>query len=68
MASSGGTGGGQHPRDNDPKTELACPRCGLIIAFRAAWMQSKLCPRCIAYGHVPVTLVVHAHEKGRASN
>jgi hypothetical protein len=68
MTSSGTTSGGQHPRDNDAKTELGCPRCGLIIAFRAAWMQSKLCPRCIAYGHVPVMLVAHAQERGTGPN
>lgn len=35
---------------------LNCPRCGLTITPKAAWLTVEHCPRCLARGRVVVSL------------
>jgi serine/threonine-protein kinase RsbW len=58
-ARDGREGGVMQPPAHDPAgdgTYLNCPRCGLTIAPRAAWLRMQHCPRCIARRHTAVKL------------
>ena len=37
---------------------LNCPRCGLTITPRVAWLSVRHCPRCLARTHTLVELFV----------
>jgi ribosomal protein S27AE len=42
---------------------LRCPRCGLAITPRVAWLIVVHCPRCIAHAHLAVTLDTEHAER-----
>jgi hypothetical protein len=48
-----------HRLASDTRGELFlnCPRCGLTITPRAAWLVVRHCPRCLARSHTAVELV-----------
>lgn len=33
-----------------------CPRCGLSIEPRSAWLSIEYCPRCLARARIPVRM------------
>jgi hypothetical protein len=35
----------------------SCPRCGLSIELRSAWLAVQHCPRCVARAHTTVAMV-----------
>ena len=43
-------------RAREHDSRLDCPRCGLTIEPRAAWLTIRYCPRCLARSHRIVEL------------
>jgi hypothetical protein len=52
------------PRSGPSRPPLSCPRCGLVLAVRPAWVNPEYCPRCLTFGHTAVKLVARptAHQ------
>jgi hypothetical protein len=42
------------------KPSLSCPRCGLVLHERPAWIDPVDCPRCLAYKHARIKLIVRS--------
>jgi predicted amino acid dehydrogenase len=54
---------------NEPSDSSAarCPRCGLVLSVRAAWLAPRHCPRCLAR-RVAVELERSGPRSSRARN
>jgi len=56
-------------RDPAPRSvgsfHLNCPRCGLTITPRAAWLTVEHCPRCMARSRVAVGLFASPLPTGK---